>query len=121
MAAKLPPAIDERLVESALATLAVDLRHESATEAIFRAHVTLERLKAAHLEPRCEPPMIVIADILDDCRACDTLDAMGIYLLGHLTQHAYADLLDGESIGRGTLNRLRTELKKYGLDFKPAQ
>lgn len=63
--------------------------------------------------------MILIADVLDDCRAVETLDKMGVYFLGHLTERTRAELYDGNYIGHGTLNFLLTVLQKHGLEYKP--
>lgn len=119
MVQKLPQAIAEPLVQQAIGTLSIDLRHHDWQEGIYRAHATIERLRKSHLEPKAEPPLIVIADILDDCRAVETLDKMGIYLLGHLTDHTRAEIYDGDLIGHGTLNFLHTVLQSHNLDFKP--
>ena len=116
---KAAPAFDRNRIATALRTLRIDLRHHDAQEAIYRGHATLERLLAAHNEPAPDPPMVPIADVLTDHRACETLEAMGVYLIGHLAEKTYAELLDGVLIGHGTLNFLQMELRKNGMDFKP--
>jgi len=112
------PAFEQHARERTVAMVELSLRLPCPYKAIAKAKAALDRLLADHNEPAIEPPLVPIADLLTDQRACETLESMGVYLLGHLADRTYAELFDGVLIGHGTLTKLRTELRKIGSDFK---